>query len=39
MVALIKIVVQLLNDVAQLLVLQFRSTQSMEAENLFLRRQ
>ena len=39
MVALIKIVVQLLADVVQLLVLQFRSTQSVEAENLFLRRQ
>jgi hypothetical protein len=39
MAALIKIVAQLLADVAQLLVLQFRSTQSVEAENLFLRRQ
>ena len=37
MVTLIKIVAQLLADVAQFAVLQFRSTLSVEAENLFLR--
>jgi putative transposase len=39
MVALIKIIVQLLADVARFFCLQFRSTQDVEAENLFLRRQ
>jgi putative transposase len=39
MVALIKIIVQLITDVARLVVLQFRSTRSVQAENLFLRRQ
>ncbi|MGZ5140064.1 MAG: hypothetical protein ACXWCX_19885 [Burkholderiales bacterium] len=39
MVALIKIAVQLLADAAWFVILRFRSTQSVEAENLFLRRQ
>src|SRR5450631_3580812 len=39
MVAFIKIVVQLITDVARLVVLQFRPTRSVQAENLFLRRQ
>ena len=39
MVALIKIIVQLVVDVARFAVLQSRSTRSVEAENLFLRRQ
>ena len=38
MVALIKIAVQLLVDVARLAILQFRPMRSVEAENLFLRR-
>ena len=38
-VALIKIAVQLLADAACLAILLFRPTQSIEAENLFLRRQ
>ena len=39
MVALVKIAVQLLADAAWLAILLFRSTQSVQAENLFLRRQ
>jgi putative transposase len=39
MVALIKIVVQLITDVARFVILQFRPTRSVQAENLFLRRQ
>ena len=39
MVALINIVVQLISDVARFVVLQFRPTRSVQAENLFLRRQ
>ena len=39
MVALIKIVVPLITDVARFVVLQFRTTRSVQAENLFLRRQ
>jgi putative transposase len=39
MVALIKIAVTLLTDAAQFIVLVFRPTGSVEAENLFLRRQ
>jgi putative transposase len=39
MVALIRIAVQLLADGAWLTILRFRSTQSVQAENLFLRRQ
>ena len=39
MVALINIVVQLITDVARFVVLQFRPTRSVQAENLFLRRQ
>jgi putative transposase len=39
MAALIKIVVQLLADVARFFCLQFRATRVLEAENLFLRRQ
>ena len=36
--ALIRIIVQLFLDVARFAVLQLRSTRSVEAENLFLRR-
>ena len=39
MVALIKIVVELLADVARFAILQFRPPRSVQAENLFLRRQ
>jgi len=39
MAALINIIGQLLADVVRLVILQFRSTQSVQAENLFLRRQ
>ena len=39
MVVLIKIVVQLLADAAWFVILLFRPTQSVQAENLFLRRQ
>src|SRR6202521_160780 len=39
MVALIRIAVHLLADGAWLAILRFRSTQSVQAENLFLRRQ
>ena len=39
MVALIRIAVQLLADAACLAILLFRPTQSLQAENLFLRRQ
>jgi transposase InsO family protein len=39
MAALINIIVQLLADVARFVILQFRSTRSVQAENLFLRRQ
>ena len=39
MLALIKIIVQLVVDVARLAVLHLRSTRSVAAENLFLRRQ
>ena len=39
MVALVKIFVQLLTDVTRFAILQFRPTRSVEAENLFLRRQ
>ncbi|MGZ5148007.1 MAG: hypothetical protein ACXWCP_31115, partial [Burkholderiales bacterium] len=39
MVALIKIAVQLLADAAWFVILRFRPTQSVQAENLFLRRQ
>jgi putative transposase len=39
MVALIKIVIQLLAEVARFVCLQFRPTRSVQAENLFLRRQ
>ena len=39
MAALIKMIVQLLADVARFVILQFRSTQSVQVENLFLRRQ
>jgi putative transposase len=39
MAALINIIVQLLADVVQFVVLRFRPTRSVEAENLFLRRQ
>ena len=39
MVALIKIVVQMIIDVARFVILQFRPTRSVQAENLFLRRQ
>src|ERR1700726_807067 len=39
MVALIKIAVQLLSDAAWFVILRFRPTQSIQAENLFLRRQ
>jgi hypothetical protein len=39
MVALIRIAVQLLADVIAFAVLLFRPTQSVQAENLFLRRQ
>ena len=39
MVVLIEIAVQLLADAAWLVILRFRSTQSIQAENLFLRRQ
>ena len=39
MVALIKMVVQLMADVARYFCLQFRPTRSVQAENLFLRRQ
>ena len=39
MVALIRIAVQLLGDAARFVILLFRSTQSVQAENLFLRRQ
>jgi hypothetical protein len=39
MVALIKIAVQLLADAARFAILIFRPTRSIQAENLFLRRQ
>jgi hypothetical protein len=39
MVALIEIAVQLLADAAWFVILRFRPTQSVQAENLFLRRQ
>ena len=39
MAALINIIVQLLADVARFVILQFRPTRSVQAENLFLRRQ
>lgn len=39
MVALIKVAVQLLADAAWFVILLFRPTQSLQAENLFLRRQ
>jgi hypothetical protein len=39
MVALIKIAVQLLADAARFSILLFRPTRSVQAENLFLRRQ
>ena len=39
MVALIKIAVRLLADAAWFAILLFRPTQSVQAENLFLRRQ
>ena len=39
MVALIKIVIQLITDSARYVVLQFRLTRSVQAENRFLRRQ
>src|SRR6266404_8889685 len=39
MVAFIKIVVQLLADIARFAIPQFRPTRSAQAENLFLRRQ
>ena len=39
MVALVKIVVQLLADAARFTILLFRPTRSIQAENLFLRRQ
>ena len=39
MAALINIVVQLLTDVARFVILQFRLTRWIQAENLFLRRQ
>jgi putative transposase len=39
MAALINIIVQLLADVVRLVVLRFRPTRSIQAENLFLRRQ
>jgi putative transposase len=38
MAAMINIIVQLLADVVRLIVLQFRPTRSVQAENLFLRR-
>ena len=39
MVALIEIAVQLFSDAAWFVILRFRPTQSVQAENLFLRRQ
>ena len=39
MVALIKIITELLADVARFAILQFRPTRWVQAENLFLRRQ
>ena len=39
MAALLKIILQLLADVVRFVIVQFRSTRSVKAENLFLRRQ